>query len=133
MLIHLASAFPADSDNNCCDYGLWGLLIDIALQSRFLFGYFTTLSVLGYLMNLEQLDERELAWEIEVLWENLPQYHFVHHKSLMTWPGIKRGSPRREAGDYSLSYGTARYNRLIWKSFRPYGIARVGDMRNTKF
>jgi hypothetical protein len=37
-----------------------------------------------WLMNTEQLVEWELAGETEVLWENLLQYHFVHHKSHMT-------------------------------------------------
>jgi hypothetical protein len=34
---------------------------------------------------IEQLVEWRLAGETEVLGENLPQRHFVHHKSLMTW------------------------------------------------
>jgi hypothetical protein len=31
--------------------------------------------------------------------KNLSQYHFVHHKSHMEWPGCEPGPPRREVGD----------------------------------
>jgi hypothetical protein len=31
--------------------------------------------------------------------KNLSQWHFVHHKSHMDWPGIEPGPPRWEAGD----------------------------------
>jgi hypothetical protein len=50
------------------------------------------------MMSVEQSVEWELAGETEVLGENLPQYHFVHHKSHMTWPGTEAGPPRWEAG-----------------------------------
>jgi hypothetical protein len=41
----------------------------------------------------------ELAGETEVLWENLPQCHFVDDKSHMTWLELEPGPLRWEASD----------------------------------
>jgi hypothetical protein len=45
---------------------------------------------------VEQSVEWALAGETEVVGENLPQLHFVHHKSHVTYPG----PTRREASDW---------------------------------
>jgi hypothetical protein len=45
------------------------------------------------MMIVEQSVECELAGKTEVLGENLPQCHFVHHKSHMNRPGIEPGPP----------------------------------------
>jgi hypothetical protein len=44
--------------------------------------------------------ERRLAGETEVIGENLPQHHIVHHKSHMNRPGFEPGLPLWEASDY---------------------------------
>jgi hypothetical protein len=51
--------------------------------------------------------EWDWAGETEVVGKNLPQCHFVHHKSYMTWTWLEPEPPRWEAGNESpeLLYG----------------------------
>jgi hypothetical protein len=51
------------------------------------------------IMMMENLVEWSLAGETEVPRGNLPQRHFVHHKSNLTRPGLEPGPPRWEASD----------------------------------
>jgi hypothetical protein len=51
------------------------------------------------MMSVELSVGGELAVETEVLRENLPQRHFIHHKSHMTWPRMEPGPPWWEDGD----------------------------------
>jgi hypothetical protein len=79
----------------------WGHLV-----RRTLIGLFFSYQ-LRMMINVVQSVEWELAGETEVLGENVYQWHFVDHKSHMTWPGLE---PSRRVGKPAtnrLSYGKA--------------------------
>jgi hypothetical protein len=57
------------------------------------------------IMIMEKLVEW-LARETEVLGENLPQCHFVHHKPHMLWPEANSGCRGGKPATNCLSYGT---------------------------
>jgi hypothetical protein len=50
------------------------------------------------IVRMEKLVEW-MAGETELLGENLPRRHFVHHKSHLTRPGVEPGPPRWEASN----------------------------------
>jgi hypothetical protein len=56
---------------------------------------------------MDNLVELRLAVENEVLGENLPQRHFVHHKSHLPDPGVKPGHRGGKPAANRLSYGAA--------------------------
>jgi hypothetical protein len=65
------------------------------------------------MMIVEKLVEWRLAGETEVLGENLPQRHFVHHKFHMTRPGFELGPPRLNCAFYCFSVVTKPVYRAV--------------------
>jgi hypothetical protein len=83
----------------------------VGLESRWVYLARQPLIGLLYLprviIRMENLVERCWARETEVLGENMPQYHYAHHKSHMMWPGANPSRCGGKAATNRLSYGTA--------------------------
>jgi hypothetical protein len=55
----------------------------------------------------------DLAGKTEVLWENLPQRHFFHHKSHLSDPGSNLGRRGGKPATNRLSYDAALFLIII--------------------
>jgi hypothetical protein len=64
------------------------------------------------MVTVEQLMERRLTRKTEVLGENLPQRHYVHHKFHMNRAGSNPGHRGGEPVTNHLSYGSA-FNEVL--------------------
>jgi hypothetical protein len=78
------------------------------------------------MMSVEQSVEWELAKETEVPGEILPQYHFFHSKSHVTWSGIEPGPPRCEVSVTAWAIG--RPQQCLSNSLSVSGSTALVDL-----
>jgi hypothetical protein len=81
---------------------------------------------------MEKLVEWWLAGETEVLGENMPQCHFVHHKPHMLCPDVNPGLRGGKPATNLLNYGTTLYvsksNTWWWLNEPKYVVKNVEYM-----
>jgi hypothetical protein len=65
------------------------------------------------IMMMEKLVEWWLAGETEILGENLPECHFVHHKPHVLCPDVNLGCRGGKPATNRLSYGTAIWSGIF--------------------
>jgi hypothetical protein len=70
--------------------------------------------LIGWLMNMDQLADWELAKETKVRGINLLQCQFGHHIFCMTLSGTEPGLLLWEAGNYTV-HVISKENRQFWK------------------
>jgi hypothetical protein len=69
-----------------------------------------------------------MAGETEVLGENLPRRHFVHHKSQLTRPGVEPEPPRWEASDYPLQLWRGHHGHNYASHMAYFYASRITNM-----
>jgi hypothetical protein len=89
-------------------------LLDLGQTARLLGWVISSSQGLCYLPRVIVMMEKLVEWtalagDTEVLGENLPRRHFVHHKSNLPDPGVNPGHHSGKPATNHLSYGAAMW------------------------